>query len=470
MTEYRVVESESFPSLALPGISIVQAKESDDLYVLEVKATEPMTVCPKCGVVGEVIRFGKLRQELRDTPIHGKHVRLFYQRPRYRCKACTATTLHPVPWLHEDRRATRRLVAAIERDSLVTPNRHVAHKYGVDEKTIKNVLDDYVQHLEHEVRFETPIWLGIDEIHVVGKPRAVFTNIAEETLVEMLQDRNKASIAAYLRTLDTKQVEVVTMDMWRPYRDAVREVIPHAVVVVDKFHVVRLANSAVETVRKGYRKGLDVKQRRQLRNDRFTLLRRRRDLTVFEAGEIETWRRQFPELIAAYEAKENFYGLYDAATAGEAQRRYQTWLAAIPAPLREKGGAWYDMVTAMTNWEREIMAYFQHRVTNAYTESMNRIIRDIDRNGRGYSFPALRAKVLYGQEFRKMKRLASRSKEARRALDDRSISFVTSLPSFSRASLPETRTVCYGADIHRVADYLKERAKQHAEVKPLRKP
>lgn len=43
------------------------------------------------------------------------------------------------------------------------------------------------------------------------------------------------------------------MDMWRPYKDAVNLVLPHAIIVIDKFHVVKMANEAVEKGRKDLR-------------------------------------------------------------------------------------------------------------------------------------------------------------------------------------------------------------------------
>ena len=51
------------------------------------------------------------------------------------------------------------------------------------------------------------------------------------------------------------------MDMWRPYRDAVEAVLPHAMIVVDKYHVVRMANDAMEKARKFLRTNLEPKQR-----------------------------------------------------------------------------------------------------------------------------------------------------------------------------------------------------------------
>jgi hypothetical protein len=62
---------------------------------------------------------------------------------------------------------------------------------------------------------------------------------------------------------------------------------------------------------------------------------------------------------------------------------------------KELQSAFEPLTKAMDNWEAEIFAYFDYRVTNAYTESLNSLIRVINRLGRGYSFEVLRAKILF---------------------------------------------------------------------------
>jgi hypothetical protein len=47
-----------------------------------------------------------------------------------------------------------------------------------------------------------------------------------------------------------------------------------------------------------------------------------------------------------------------------------------------------------SNWDKEIFEYWNHPITNAYTECQNMLTRAIDRIGRGYSFNALRVKLL----------------------------------------------------------------------------
>lgn len=50
------------------------------------------------------------------------------------------------------------------------------------------------------------------------------------------------------------------------------------------------------------------------------------------------------------------------------------------------------------------MAYFDHHITNAYTESLNGLIRVMNRLSRGYFFEALRAKILFTEGAQKTKR------------------------------------------------------------------
>ena len=74
------------------------------------------------------------------------------------------------------------------------------------------------------------------------------------------------------------------------------------------------------------------------------------------------------------------------------------WLANIPTELIS---AFKDLMTAAHNWHEEIFAYFEQPITNAYTKSVNRRAKDMNRMGRGYSFELIRARMLYDAKARK---------------------------------------------------------------------
>lgn len=82
----------------------------------------------------------------------------------------------------------------------------------------------------------------------------------------------------------------------------------------------------------------------------------------------------------------------NARTRQDAEAFFDAWKVKITPEVEAH---FQPILTAFENWHDEIFAYFDHPITNAYTESLNSLIRVINRNGRGYSFEALRAKVLY---------------------------------------------------------------------------
>jgi len=115
---------------------------------------------------------------------------------------------------------------------------------------------------------------------------------------------------------------------------------------------------------------------------------------------METWTGAFPQLLAAYEHKERFYGIWNATTRPQAEAALDDWIATIPKGQKE---VWSDLVRAVGNWREEIMTYFETDmpVTNAYTESINRLAKDKNREGRGYSFEVMRARMLYTTKHKK---------------------------------------------------------------------
>ncbi len=377
--------------LSLPQYRVLKVDENEHDYHIFTEIEAERVACPHCRSL-KVHRWGTRELLFKDLPMHGKHVGMYVRARRMRCEECGRTFQENLPALAEKRLMTHRLVRWIGQQSLKRPFTSVAEEVGVDEGTIRNIFRDYVNELEAQFEVETPKWLGIDEIHIV-RPRCVVANIESKTIVNILPDRNKKTVVSYLSTLpQRKRVRYVTMDMWAPYRDASRAVLPQATAIVDKFHVLRMANTAMEQIRKGLRSSLPIRQRRGLMHDRFILLKREHELTAQERFLLDNWRSLHPALGEAYRLKEDFFAIYDAPSKIEAQRRYHAWEGSIGQTMRS---AFSPIVTAWGNWHNEILSYFDHPITNAYTESLNNLIRVMNRIGRGYSFEALRAKILF---------------------------------------------------------------------------
>jgi len=448
--------------LNLPDYKVVRVEETDHDYHITAEVSNPPSVCPSCR--SDSLRgHGRNEQVIRDMPTHGKRVGIYVDTRRWRCLSCGKTFMESLPAVNAKREMTDRLTKWIGQQSLKRTFASIADDTGLDEKTIRNIFRDYVNELEAQFRFETPKWMGIDEIHLI-RPRCVISNIQNNTIVNMLPNRDKKTVVNYLYNLQGKKdVQYVAMDMWTPYRDAVQAVIPHARIVIDKFHVVRMANDALEKVRKSLREQLTPKQRRGLMHDRFVLLKRERDLNDRERLLLDGWTANYPELGAAYRLKEGFYDIYEGSVSPQAAlSAYEAWNKAVVPEVRD---AYSDLIRAFTNWQPWILNYFDHPVTNAYTESLNNLIRVMNRLGRGYSFEALRAKILFTEGVHKQ--VLTRPKFARRREPKPAPAFELfsgvpeggfgrMLPGTLEPHTQDEQPKNYGADINTLIELLEE--------------
>jgi transposase len=386
--------------LGLKDWKVVEVEESTTDMRITAQYTPPPTVCPRCGVADPPLYKHDVRtQEFMDTPLHGKRVHLIVKRQRYSCQSCQQTFQQLLPDMDEKRTMTKRLAEYIRRLSLEKKFTEIAEEVGVNEKTVRNIFHEHVETLDRERQLAAPEWLGLDELYILSDFYGVLTAPGEKRLLDMLEKRDKATIIKWMMALPNREnVKVVTMDMHRPYREAALAALPNAQCVVDKFHVVRMANDAADSLRIALKDELEPKVRRQLKRDRWIIQARRKNLKAGDLIMLQGWDRIVPMLSAAYRAKEDIYEIYEKATnRQEALELWDLWLASLEPELK---APFKKLITAVTNWKPEIFAYFDHEKTNAYTEAMNGIIRQINRAGRGYSFDAIRAKVLYGRKKR----------------------------------------------------------------------
>jgi transposase len=378
--------------LDLAGWNAVETRRDGDEYVIEAEHPAQPTACQKCGVIGGLYKHGPQPVHIRDSPIRGRPVRILVKAQRYRCRDCGGTFIQPLGGVHPETRMTVRCVHYIQEQCLRDTFLRIAEHIGCDDKTIRNLAGDYIEQLNAAYKPALPVWLGIDETQIDGKMRLVITDVGNRKPIDMLPDRDKDTLTHWLhRFKDRSMVKGVATDMWAPYKAVSNHMLPGVPVVIDKFHVVRMANYCMERVRIRLQKNKKAGVRQDWLQSKHILNLRGSDLTEKQRFNRDMWLDNEPELAEAYRLKEAFYAIYELPKA-DAEPAFDGFAATVPPGLK----ADFKVLTrAMGNWRTEILAYFDHPITNAYTEALNGVAKAINRWGRGYSFEVLRARVLY---------------------------------------------------------------------------
>lgn len=350
--------------------------------------------CPKCGNTA-IYRHGTETNRFMDTPAFNREVFIRVGVQRYRCRApeCRATFAQPLPDMDDRRQMTRRCVEYIAAQGIQQTYSAVARQVGVHEKTVREICNGDFEARMKARQIKPVLLLGIDELTLAGKNRrrTIFVDVGIRRPLDILETMSRRQVERWLWALPGREaVQIVTMDMWRPYRDAVRATMPQAKIVIDKFHVLAPVGLALDRARNRARR-LGSAPRKNPRAGKVLLQTSRHRLTPMRQTLLEGVLLNSPLIAAAWHAKEAFYDIYAAEDQEEAEHKYDRWRANIPEIIQPDFG---PIITMVDNWREEIFRYFQYPITNAYTEGANGIIKVANRAGRGYAFANIRSRAL----------------------------------------------------------------------------
>ena len=199
--------------------------------------------------------------------------------------------------------------------------------------------------------------------------------------------------------------------MYRPYREAIQEVLPHVIHVVISTTLSGWATKPWSAFGDGSRTPSHGKLNLQLKRERKLLTMRQHELTDFQWLAVSGWLNNFPQLKLAYELKECYFKIWDCATPEEDLAEFLRWQESIPNDLAKPFRA---ITTAWRTWRKQILAYFECPITNALLRASTRRFGKPTRRGNGYSFEVLRAKVLFSDMLQKKARKVEQVKVKKR--------------------------------------------------------
>lgn len=185
--------------------------------------------------------------------------------------------------------------------------------------------------------------------------------------------------------------QVVVNDL--QHRKLVEECLPNAQIAADKFHAVRLANDALDSIRKEVQAGLDPSQRKWFKNARRTLLKREQKLTSKEHINLSRMFSFSEKLTHAHALKEEYCRLFDSIDRADFKERLRRFkehvLAAGIAPFRH-------VLKTLEEWKEEIWNGIRTGYNNGFTEGCNNTIKVLKRVCYGFrNFENFRRRILY---------------------------------------------------------------------------
>jgi transposase len=361
-------------------------------------------LCVRCRTLSEK-RHSTGDHVVLDLPMLGCRTELIVRAPQYQCETCHQFFTPRYAAIAQGMHATVRLLEKLGQLVKHGDVAGAAAFFGIPEKTAERW---YYQHRMRHREAQSPHrpieCLGIDELSIKKRHRQFACPLIDHTnerVLDVLEQRSKESVVAWLKAGRESgflaSLKEVTIDMWGPYADAVREVFGDTVrIVVDRFHLAQHLQACLAQARRQIQRGLSKEAARDLKGTRWLWAKNPDKLTPEERAKLDTLQQKYPALAQLTEQRDAFRRILEDTAirrTDEARNRLLEWCEQV----RQKGIAALEKFTrTVQNWIEEIANYFLCRSTNARTEGFNHGIRTILWRAFGMSnFAHLRLRVLH---------------------------------------------------------------------------
>lgn len=382
--------------LNLKEFEVLKVESNEFDYLITAECKEQPDSCIKC-YGSNLVKHSINERIISDVQIHGKRTKISLIHRRYKCKDCGYSFYQLLDSVESDGKITKRLSVKLQQEALTKPFSVIGEEYGVSKTTVRREFDKFVETHDVGRTIKAPRVIGIDEAHLNKTMRGVITDIENNKLIEILPNMYKHTIKDFIVKMEGyENIEIATMDMASGYRYAMKELVPECLVVIDKFHVVQYAQMALDRVRIDYKNSLKKTDKKLFHKDKWLLQSNKEDLDEYNLAKRDELLESNEVLMNAYWFKEMVRDMYKLETKKEAYEWFYQLEKAIPKGKEYK--SFRELMKTYNKVKPEIMNYFDARYTNAYTESVNNLIKRVEKQGNGYSFEVLRAKVIYGTQ------------------------------------------------------------------------
>lgn len=392
-TDRHMAKTEVTIPLGIPDVRVLKSEAGErGEIIITIESTKAGTRCRKCGKWITKLHGQEDWVTIRHLPVFGRPSFLRYRPRRYQCQDCEGypTTTQSLEW-HDsnsphsfgyDNQILLQLVNSTVED--------VSAKEGLSYDRVVGTLE---RRIESSVDWTTMAGIeiiGLDEI-ALRKGQGNYVTLVtgrfrdgEITILGVLPGHEKAVVVEYLRLIPRRilqALQAVCCDLWEAYIEAVREEIPTARIVADRFHVARHYRDAADQIRKTelqrLKKELSKEKYQELHGSFRAFRKNAKDLNKEERKILRGFFAYSPCAKQAYDFREELTALYDMnLSRKQAQSKILRWILQV-----EKSGllCFENFIRLVRHWWEEITNFFVHRENSGFAEGFNNKVKVLKR-------------------------------------------------------------------------------------------
>ena len=370
--------------LGLPQYEITAIDRSGGTITISARYTGPIS-CPQCG--GTRLRNkGWCHRTVRHDDWGFRRGILKLRVRKCHCLDCGRYFRQRLPGVQPCQRASESFQEMVYQQHLDGINRScLGRRKGIAAATVQR---HFQRHLQRRARQDhapaCPRVLGIDE-HFFTRKKGYATTLCDlknHRIYDVTLGRSQGALEAYFLRLQGKQrVRIVCMDLAAVYRSIVKQHFPQALIVADRFHVIRLINHHFLACWR------EIDPAGSKNRGLLSLMRRHRhNLKPAQKIRLLGYLAEHPALNVIYRFKQRlcYLLLKRHKTRRQCQKLIPRFLRAV-IELRQSGLA--QLVTlgdTLHSWSDEIARMWRFSRNNGITEGFHNKMETISRQAYGF--------------------------------------------------------------------------------------
>lgn len=357
----------------IPDIRVLQTSiDERGEIIITIESTKAGAPCRQCGKWITKLHGREESVTIRHLPAFGRRTSLRYRPKRYQCQDCEG---HPTTT-----------------QSLEWQDANSPHSFAYDNHILLQLVNSTVEDvsLKEGLRYESVagalerrIDAKVDWTLVTGRFRD-----GEIAILRVLPGHEKAVVVEYFRSIPQRilqTVQAVCCDLWEAYTEAVREEIPTARILADRFHVARHYREAADELRKQelqcLKKELSKEDYQKLKGGLHAFRKNAKDRNKEERKILRGFFKHSAVAKQAYEFREQLTAIFDMSLSkNQAQAKLRRWLQQVQnsgLPSFDRFFQW------LQTWWEEITNYFIQRENSGFVAGFNNKVKVLKRRSYG---------------------------------------------------------------------------------------
>lgn len=371
--------------LGIQGVTVEKIENNQNCFFFYISTKVKKHQCPSCSCLTKKVHDYRC-QKVQHINIGNSTSFLIIKKRRYFCPHCGKKFYENYDFLQKYFRKSNLVFDNVINNLKQLKNYStIAHDNHISIPTVVRYSKFFCFLSCRNVLFHLPKRIGIDEFKGNcngNKYQVHIFDLDSGKTIDIIASRKYDVLEKYFSKFENRSsVEIVSMDLYSPFKRIIKDKFVNAKIVADRFHYTRLVMNALDELRLNLWRRTKGTEKKYFKNIKLSLMKKTSHSTNSDAERLLYAFELSPILKEAYRLKEIFLNIKDVEGYEEKEKAFKRWLEEAESSTIQE---FKSVIKTFRQWHEYISNSFKYTITNGPLEGKNNLIKTLKRISFGF--------------------------------------------------------------------------------------